>query len=102
MPQVTAAVSTDYLGALHAQAVIRNLPDCALLRLGVKTGPAAVGLELGARIEQHLAAAAAAVEPVLEDIPVLAGKGPLGTRLAANVKFFRSQPVAPVVIVFFF
>src|SRR5687768_6596892 len=70
--EVRAAVVAAHLDAHHAVARVDDaLDDLAVDRLEV-AGPAAAGVELGARVEQRRAATHAAVAAFVPVVPVLA------------------------------
>ena len=91
MAQVTATLGAEYLGALHAVAVVLVYLDITLADDVPEAGPARTGMELGSGREEVVATGGAGVDALLFVIDVLTGKGPLCTRLAQDPVLFLSE-----------
>src|SRR5436190_15785071 len=91
MAQVRAALVAADLDAHHPVALVDHaLDDLAVDRLPV-AGPAAARIELGVGREQRRAASHAVVLSGVPVVPVLAGEGPLGGRVARDLVLRRIE-----------
>ena len=90
--------SASDFGPDHAMAVV--LVKAHLLAIGWagEARPAAAAVELGAAVEQKLAAAGAAIAAFVMIVPVEAGEGALGAALAEHLILFGREAPAPFLV----
>src|SRR6056297_3693690 len=95
MAEVGVAVGAEQFRAAHAVGVVEALLDAGVLELRVVAGPAAAGVEFGARVEQRMITADAVVDAFFEMLVVLAAERPFGARLAGHPKGLVIQLLTP-------
>ncbi len=95
MPEVGAALAAGDLHPLHAVAVVLGVGHGSLDGT-VERGPAAAGVKLRIRVEQHALAADAEVVAALAIVEQGAAVGALGALLPADMKLLGAQLAAPL------
>src|SRR5215469_1532079 len=96
MPEVGAAASAARFYAGHAVTLVGVFFNPARLGWLREAGPAGARLKFGGRVEQLSATAGAVVLARLLRLPVLAGEGALGSRLAHDVVLLGRQLGTPL------
>ena len=89
MAEMPAALGAQHFRALHQVAVVFILSDHGLGSRRVKARPAAAGIKLGVRLEQHLAAARTAIHALVFRIPILPCERALRSFLAQHAVLLR-------------
>src|SRR5262245_7032592 len=92
------AFGAMHLGAPHKQAAVLMGAHRLFRRRLVEAGPTGARVELGAGVEQRLAATDAFVHAIVVVVPVLAGEGAFGAVLAGHAVLLRRQLLAPLLI----
>src|SRR5579859_6090299 len=98
MAEMPATARAAHFGADHAVAGVDMLVDQRLVGGRGEAGPAAAGIMFGATAEQLGAAAGADIFAGLLVVPVGAGEGALGARLAQHMILLGIEPLAPLVV----
>src|ERR1700704_4321370 len=93
----TALAATD-LDTGHEMAVVAMERDGVGHRRFRKAGPPTARFELGVGAEERGLTRRAPIDAVVMAIPILAGEGPLGARLAEHFELSRCQLAAPFVV----
>jgi len=98
--KVCVTLATEYLCPPRKKAVVIGCSNIFVpARLPI-TGPAGSRIELRVRMEQFSAAANAVVHAVRLAVPVLTGKGSLGTFFSGDTELLRSEFLFPLVVFF--
>src|SRR3954454_12578322 len=100
MAEVGATLAADDLFADHAVALIHLGVHDLIGGGGGEAGPAAAAVKLFRRAKQFGPAANAAVFAVFVVIPVLTGKGWLGSFFTGYVELIGRQLLAPLIVGF--
>ncbi|CAM2154769.1 hypothetical protein PT2222_310046 [Paraburkholderia tropica] len=95
MAQMRAAVLAAHLDAQHAVRAVRALLDYLAVDRTEVARPAATGVEFRVGFEQRRATADAVVDAALVVVPVLAGEGAFGGRVARDLVLRGVELLAP-------
>src|SRR3546814_17224231 len=95
MAQMAFTCRAAHFGSNHAMADIPVLLHRILFDRSGETGPAGARIELRVAGEKHRAAARAAVYAMVVVVPVFAGDGRLGPRLAQHLILAGVKLLAP-------
>src|SRR3546814_13165972 len=96
MAQMAFTCRAAHFGSNHAMADIPVLLHRILFDRSGETGPAGARIELRVAGEKHRAAARAAVYALVVVLPVFAGEGRLGPRLALHLILSEVKLLAPL------
>ncbi|SBP89684.1 hypothetical protein THIARS_80208 [Thiomonas delicata] len=99
MAEMGMALGATHLRAQHAVTVVFHGLDGLLPHRLREAGPAAAGIELGGGVEQHRAAAHAAVAAVGVVVPVLAAERGFGGAAARHTVLLGGELGAPLGVV---
>lgn len=90
----TTRLASDFDPA-HTMGCVFDVFDGVGMR-AEEAGPSAAGVEFRPAFEQALSAGTAQIFAFAFEVPILTGKGPLGSALAEDVVFLVGELVAPL------
>lgn len=97
MTEMGAAVRANDFDALHIMTKVFDFGQRCGDDRAAEAGPAAGGVEFGARIEQGLVAACASVEALFMTVPIATAERSFGAFFACDFILQRRQAIAPLV-----
>lgn len=98
MAQVRVAPRTGNSNAFHPEGIVFNELHVFFRDRRPEAGPARAGLEFCLGIKQRRAAAGAAEDPSVVQVPVLAGKRALRAFMASDLKDLLCKLLLPLLV----